>query len=60
MIRIRRRSITFNTNTGVWRPRFHRDLANHLNATPRKCLGYKTPAEVSSGRNSSREIRRNS
>ena len=23
-----------------------RDICNHLNATPRKCLGYKTPAEV--------------
>ncbi|MBY5823067.1 IS30 family transposase, partial [Rhizobium leguminosarum] len=22
------------------------DICNHLNATPRKCLGYKTPAEV--------------
>lgn len=23
------------------------EICNHLNATPRKCLGYKTPAEVS-------------
>ena len=22
------------------------DICNHLDATPRKCLGYKTPAEV--------------
>ena len=23
-----------------------REICHHLNATPRKCLGYKTPAEV--------------
>lgn len=41
-----RRALPRRTRLATWSPRALQALAHQYNQTPRKCLGYRTPAEV--------------